>query len=44
MIEINIEPDTTALAAAAAACGAGHISRAIATKGEANIVVATGAS
>lgn len=44
MIETRILPDKPALGRAAADCGAAMIRQAIATRGEANIVVATGAS
>jgi glucosamine-6-phosphate deaminase len=44
MIEVKVERDKEALAAAASAMGADAIKRAIAARGQANIVVATGAS
>jgi len=44
MIEIHVMPDKAALGKAAATLGATAIGRAIAAHGEANIVVATGAS
>ena len=44
MIDVKVEHDKAALAAAASALGADAIKRAIAARGQANIVVATGAS
>jgi len=44
MIAIHIESDKRALGHAAAACGAAAITAAIESRGQANIVVATGAS
>lgn len=44
MIETQVLPDKAAVGRAAAACGGGAIKAAIAQRGEASIVVATGAS
>ncbi|MBE6388112.1 MAG: glucosamine-6-phosphate deaminase [Lentisphaeria bacterium] len=44
MNKVNIYPDKNALGAAAASCGAEYIRKALAEKGTANVIIATGAS